>query len=60
MRGATADGKMSEQTFREELQALIEAAHEAGLNINHHWACRTTAGVPDWDVEFVRLQDQLD
>lgn len=60
MSRSDVDGAMTEQSFREQLQSLIEAAHEHGLDVDQHWTCRTGDDIPDWEVEFVRLQDRSD
>lgn len=60
MSGPGDDGAVTEQSFREQLRSLIETAHEHDLDIHRHWTCRTAADVPDWEVEFVRLQDGSD
>jgi hypothetical protein len=60
MSGIGVDSAETEQWFRERLRSLVEDAHEHGLDIDRNWTCRTGDGVPDYEVEFVRLQDRSD
>ncbi|MUW14188.1 hypothetical protein GJ633_05590 [Halorubrum sp. CBA1125] len=55
-----ADSAGIEQSFREQLRSLVEEAHEHDLDIDRNWTCRAGDGVPDYEVEFVRLQDRSD
>ena len=60
MSESESGGGLTEQAFRDELKSLIEAAHEDGLSIGHHWVCRMNDGSPDFEVEFVQLQEEPD
>lgn len=55
-----ADGAETEESFRAQLRSLVEDAHEHDLDVDRHWTCRTGDGVPDYEVEFVRIQDRSD
>lgn len=44
------------EEFQNQLRSLIVEAFEAGIDVEQHWACRTEADGPDWDVQIVRVK----
>ncbi|MDS0297977.1 hypothetical protein NDI76_04415 [Halogeometricum sp. S1BR25-6] len=41
--------------FNAALRALIESAHDNGVDVEGGWECRTPPDAPDWDVVVVEF-----
>ncbi|MDS0293575.1 hypothetical protein [Halogeometricum luteum] len=44
--------------FNAALRALIESAHDNGVDVEGGWECRTSSEVPDWDVVVVEFDER--
>lgn len=45
----------SEEAFNTELKALLQAAHEADVDVPGGWTCRNGPEHPDWDVVITEV-----
>lgn len=40
----------SEAALNDELRALLQQAHENGVDVEGGWECRNGSKYPDWDI----------
>lgn len=43
--------------FNAALTELLDSAHDASVDVQGAWACRTGDGGPDWEAAIVELDD---